>query len=179
MQSDPIGLDGGINTYGYVDGKPISYIDSHGLVGCRSVKIPGGFQLECGGGGGGIDPILGIPQSSSSGDTAAQVNKWWKNVCESVGGGEPPGDCSEDKYNHLKQKKQNSCNVEGGRTCKLTDSCAIIADKIGINASCIDARNNVMNQCFRGGNLAHQLERETTRGTLYLCVGMSQAKGCN
>ena len=31
VESDPIGLDGGVNTYGYVDGEPLDQYDSEGL----------------------------------------------------------------------------------------------------------------------------------------------------
>ena len=69
MQSDPIGLRGGLNTYGYVGGNPLKYVDEFGLYAPDSVQQTCARRPKwCAENMPWVVPPLPIPQQNSTGD---------------------------------------------------------------------------------------------------------------
>lgn len=70
----------------------------------------------------------------------------------------PPGNCTWDQWYALQQVVRQECKVNMPRACLPGDSPDAIREKIAHFQRCIEARVNLNNTCFGGGDPGHLTE---------------------
>ena len=170
LSRDPIEEKGGLNLYAFCKNNGINYFDMRGgsviAISGWSIGSAIGIGISLGGlfAGLGIALAVGIVVvgavaiieriSTTNDDADSQPIAASLDECPPC---ETRRNCDDETYNRLKKTVDNAKNESSklGR-CKNSDSCEQLKNKIFAWQNEIVARENMMKQCFNGGDEAHK-----------------------
>ena len=186
ITQDPIGLEGGVNGYAYPT-DPVSYVDPLGLqvvrrpilrppVAGRPAREPlsGSLNDPYNGSGRGSGRWWGgddrSPDALSKGHHAAKGNRYDSRY---------GGNCDPNRHDKLRQAKENACEdpVHGAQTkankgrCFPEMSFDGRLDKLLALTHCYNARKNIADQCFAGGDKGHHQQLDDLKKRIKQCGG--------
>jgi hypothetical protein len=79
----------------------------------------------------------------------------------------PNGDCTPKRKNFLQYRVKAICGQ--ARSCEGITDCAELWRRAHINEACMTARQNVMSECYRGGDARHKKDVDDVRKVLQKC----------
>jgi|GEM_PF-2096876 len=89
-----------------------------------------------------------------------------------------PGNCDPDRHGYLQNRVNDICKNAGQRSCVQANSCEILGTKMARAAECIDARTQINDECFGGGDDGHNQAVTQERNLHNNCLDLSMNLGC-
>ena len=161
LQSDPIGLEGGTNTYAYVDGDPLSFIDPTGLA-AAGARIGGSIGGAVGGRFGPAGQRIGILLGAAAGSAIEDKFCPPEDPCEKL------EQDVRDAKDHMGQR-YSSKDPKNRAPCSAGMSKYELKERANDWLNLAQARARRDKKCYKGGDEHHQQEQATAWKQVSIC----------
>lgn len=88
------------------------------------------------------------------------------------------GKCTPDEHEFLQDEVDRLCKNSGKRSCQFSDECETLYGKVEATQACIDAREQVNESCFNGGNAGHRGAVDDERRGRDKCLSYVEVLEC-